>query len=133
MPLSQRRPATSRTVHHVRSRHRTLPAHWPLGTAGPCTGHELTALRYPAGESRRARRDGRRPVPALVVRRFAAYTFPRTLNQRLDTPYESSARARLQAFRTFARKRLYDATGALALTAEELDHPPTRHRHRDLW
>ena len=68
------------------------------------------------------------------MRRVAAYTFPRALNQRMDTPYESRARAELQAFRTAARKWLYDATdAALVLAAGELDHPPTRHRHRDLW
>jgi hypothetical protein len=51
----------------------------------------------------------------------------------MDTPYESRARAELRAFRTSARKWLHDATDALVLTAGELDHPPTRHRHRDLW
>ncbi|WP_367323939.1 hypothetical protein [Streptomyces sp. HUAS ZL42] len=124
----------SRTAHHVPTRHRTHPAYWPLGTAGPCTGHVLTELRYAENDLTQAERDGRRPTPTLVVRSFAAYTYPRALNERLSSPYESTARAALRAFRTSARKHLRAARAdTLLLAAEELDHPPTRHRHRDLW
>ncbi|WP_037668655.1 hypothetical protein [Streptomyces griseus] len=124
----------SRTVHHVRPRHRKHPVNssphpWSLDT-----GHILTALRYSEQASARARRERRRPVPTLVVRSFVAYTFPRSLNSDISGPYESRARAALQAFRTTARTRLRAAApGDLLTAAEELDHPPTRHRHADLW
>ncbi|MGW4906678.1 hypothetical protein [Streptomyces sp. NPDC004270] len=124
----------SRTVHHVPSRHRTGPAYWSRGLPGPCTSHVLAELRYPGGKVSRRRGAGRRPVPTLVVRSFAAYTYPRALNARPAGPYESTARAALRTFRTVARKRLRAASPDVLLrVAEELDHPPTRHRHRDLW
>ncbi|MFJ9349549.1 hypothetical protein [Streptomyces sp. NPDC101237] len=79
------------------------------------------------------RAAGRRPVPVPVVRAFTAYTYPRALNARPQGSYESTARAALRAFRTAARKRLRATPpDALLSVAEELDHPPTRHRHRDL-
>ncbi|WP_327716469.1 hypothetical protein OG381_14195 [Streptomyces sp. NBC_00490] len=124
----------SRTVHHVPSRHRTLPAPWPLGLPGPWTGHALTELRYPEAELARAEREGRRPVPRLARRSFTSYTYSRAVNERRYSPYERRARAALQVFRTSARRHLRAApAGALPLWAEDLDHPPTRHRHRDLW
>ncbi|KOG32087.1 hypothetical protein [Streptomyces resistomycificus] len=123
----------SRTVHHVPSRHRDNPA-WSRELPGPRTGHALVELRYSRAESADAVRAGRRPLPTQVVRRFAAYTYPRALNEQFSSPYESRARAALQAFRTTARNHLRAAPeGALLAAAEELDHPPTRHRHRDLW
>lgn len=124
----------SRTAHHVPSRHRTLPACWPRGWRGPWTGNDVAELRYPREEFTRARSEGRRPVPRLVVRSFTSYTRTRAVNERRDTPYERRARAALQNFRTAARRHLRAApTGALPLWAEDLDHPPVRHRHRDLW
>ncbi|MEU6377908.1 hypothetical protein [Streptomyces sp. NPDC046909] len=124
----------SRTTHHVPSRHRTLPAYWPLGLPGPWTGNTVTELRYSHEESIRAEREGRRPVPGFVVRDFTSYTRPRAMNERYSSPYERRARAALQAFRTSAHRHLRAApTGALLRWAEDLDHPPTRHRHRDLW
>ncbi|MDN3020977.1 hypothetical protein [Streptomyces sp. S.PB5] len=124
----------SRTAHHVPYRHRTLPAFWPLGRPGPWTGNTVEELRYSHEELNLAGREGRRPVPTLVVRNFTSYTFPRATNERPYSPYERRARAALQVFRTSARRHLRSAlTGALPLWAEELDHPPTRHRHSDLW
>ena len=124
----------SRTVHHVPARHRTHPARWAAGLPGPCTAHTLAELRYSHGESARAEREGRRPVPTFVVRTFAAHTYPRALNAVLWSPYESTARAALHTFRQTARKHLRAAPpGTLLAAAEDLDHPPTRHRHRDLW
>ncbi len=124
----------SRTAHHVPSRHRTLPAHWSLGLPGPWTGNAVTELRRPSAESTQARREGRRPVPQTVVRSFTSYTFSRAMNERPSSPYERRARAALQTFRTSALRHLRAApTAALPLWAEDLDHPPVRHRHRDLW
>lgn len=124
----------SRTVHHVPSSHRTLPAYWPLGLAGPWTGNASAELRYTREEFTRARREGRRPVPSLVVRSFTSYTYSRAMNERRNSPYERRARAALQAFRSPARAHLRAApTGVLPLWAEDLDLPPARHRHRDLW
>ena len=146
----------SRTVHHVPSRHRTLPAFWPIGRPGPWTGNEVAELRYAHAEFSRARREGRRPVPVIVVRSFTSYTYSRAMNERRYSPYERRARAALQVFRSAARTRLRAAPGgALSRWAEtqdldldldldqnvdvdlvadlDLDHPPTRHRHRDLW
>jgi hypothetical protein len=124
----------SRTVHHVRPRHRVNPAHWPAESLNLDTGHRLVALRYSAQELTRARRERRRPVPVQLVHTFCAYTFPRSLNAQVDGPYESRARAALAVFRSTVRNRLRAASpGALLSAAEELDHPPTRHRHRDLW
>lgn len=124
----------SRTVHHVRPRYRRHPANVSYGRARLDTGHILTELRYSEQELARSRREGRRPVPTAVVRSFVAYTFPRSLNDDVSGPYESRARAALQVFRTTARARLRAAApGDLLVTAEELDHPPTRHRHADLW
>ncbi|MFF0000292.1 hypothetical protein [Streptomyces avermitilis] len=124
----------SRTVHHVPTRHRTHPAHWPTGTAGPCTAHTLTDHRYSRQELARAHRAGRRPVPTRADRSFAAYVFPRAVGAHFWSPYESAARADLRTFRTTACKLLRAAPpGTLLTAAEDLDHPPTRHRHRDLW
>ncbi|WP_327314325.1 hypothetical protein [Streptomyces sp. NBC_01235] len=124
----------SRTVHHVRPRHRVHPAHRPAESLGRDTGHRLVELRYSAEELTRARRERRRPVPVPLVRAFCARTFPRSLNARVDGPYESRARAALSVFRSTARNHLRAAPpGALLAAAEELDHPPTRHRHRNLW
>jgi len=124
----------SRTVHHVPSRHRTIPAYESTGPLAPYTAHALTELRYTKAELYRARREARRPVPTRAVRTFAAYAYPRTLGVHFWSPYESTARADLRTFRTAARKLLRAAPqGALLATAENLDHPPTRHRHRDLW
>ncbi|MGV9453361.1 hypothetical protein [Streptomyces sp. NPDC003635] len=124
----------SRTVHHTPNRHRTAPAHWPLGTAGPCTAHALAELRFSHAELSRARREGRRPGPERVVRAFAAYTYPRGLGERWTSPYERRARAALQAFRVKALHHLRASSpGSLHTAAETLDHPPTRHRHRDPW
>ena len=121
----------SRTAHHVPNRHRTGPARWPYGLPGPCTSHVLVELRYSRQELARAGRTGRRPAQAPERRSFAAYTYPRALNARPRGPYETTARAALQAFRTSARKRLRAARpGTLVEAAVDLDHPPTRHRHR---
>ncbi len=124
----------SRTVHHISARHRSGPPYWPYGTAGPCTAHSLGELRYTREELSRAAREGRRPRPKPVARSFAVYTYPRGLGRRWTSPYESMARARLRSFRTTAVKHLRAApAGTLERAAETLDHPPTRHRHRDLW
>lgn len=124
----------SRTTHHVPSKHRTLPAFCPRGRSGPWTGNTVAELRYTREEFTRARREGRRPVPSLAVRTFGSYTFWRAVNERRKTPYERRARAALQNFRTSARGHLRAApAGELLSWAEELDHPPTRHRHRDVW
>ncbi|MFD9432525.1 hypothetical protein [Streptomyces sp. NPDC060002] len=126
----------SRTVHHVRLRHRVHPDQRPsqrLGL-GRDTGHRLTELRYSARELARARHERRRPLPDPLVRAFRSYTFPRSLNERIAGPYESRARAALSVFRSTARNHLRAAPpGALLAAAEELDHPPTRHRHQDVW
>jgi hypothetical protein len=98
------------------------------------TRHTLTELRYFQRDMTRAERGGHRPVPTPVVRSFTAYRYPRATNARLSSPYESTARADLRLFRTAALKHLRAApSGTLLAAAEELDHPPTRHRHRDLW
>ncbi|MET8165343.1 hypothetical protein ACFU6S_17125 [Streptomyces sp. NPDC057456] len=124
----------SRTVHHVRLRHRVRPDDRPSQRRGWSTGHRLDELRYSARESARARREGRRPVPVPLVCAFRSYTFPRSLNSPIGGPYESRARAALSVFRSTARNRLRAAPpGALLRAAEELDHPPTRHRHQDVW
>ncbi|WP_406479037.1 hypothetical protein [Streptomyces sp. NBC_01615] len=124
----------SRTVHHVPTRHRSAPAYWSSGLPGCVTAHALSELRYSYNELTGALREGRRPAPTPVVRSFAAYVYPRALNEQFRTPYEAAARADLSTFRTTARKLLRAApSGALLETAEDLDHPPTRHRHRDLW
>ncbi|OPG01289.1 hypothetical protein B1R27_37665 [Streptomyces sp. GKU 895] len=124
----------SRTAHHVPSRHRTLPAYWSLGLQGPWTGNDVPELRYTNEELARARREGRRPMPRRVVRGFTSYTYPRAMNGRVFSPYERRARAALQAFRSAARLELRAApVEELVQWAEELDHPPTRHRHQDLW
>jgi hypothetical protein len=124
----------SRTVHHVPARRRTRPPYWSGGLPGPRTAHTLTELRYSHAESARAAREGRRPVPAFVVRSFAAHTYPRALNTAFWNPYESAARAALRTFRHTARNLLRAApAGTLLAAAAELDHPPTRHRHRNLW
>ncbi|MDQ0580337.1 hypothetical protein [Streptomyces rishiriensis] len=124
----------SRTVHHVRPRHRVRPDDRPSQRRGWSTGHRLVELRHSAGESARARRERRRPVPVPLVCAFRSYTFPRSLNSRIDGPYESRARAALSVFRSTARNRLRAAgPGALLLVAEDLDHPPTRHRHGNVW
>ncbi|PWI19057.1 hypothetical protein DI272_36570 [Streptomyces sp. Act143] len=129
----------SRTAHHVPSRHRILPAFWALGLPGPWTGHAMPELRYSHAELARARRGGRRPVPRRVVRSFTSYTYSRALNERTSSPYERRARAALQAFRAAAHRELRAAAAdpaataeALPRRAEDLDHPPVRHRHRDL-
>ena len=119
----------SRTVHHVPARHRTHPPYWAAGLSGPCTAHTLPELRYSHAESARAEREGRRPVPT-----FVAHIYPRALNADLWSPYESTARAALHTFRQTAHKHFRAAPpGTLLTAAEDLDHPPTRHRHRDLW
>ncbi|MFF4354147.1 hypothetical protein [Streptomyces sp. NPDC001530] len=124
----------SRTVHHVPIRHRATPAYWSSDLPGPVTAHALTELRYSGEELTSALREGRRPTPAPLVRAFAAYTYPRALNEHVRTPYEATARADLRTFRTTARKLLRAAPpSALLDAAEDLDHPPTRHRHRNLW
>ncbi|MCX4761197.1 hypothetical protein OG562_09470 [Streptomyces sp. NBC_01275] len=123
----------SRTVHHIRPRHRAH--HCPDGCRPILfTGHHLTELRYSEQESSRARRERRRPSPVPLVRAFSAYTFPRTLNETVDGPYESRARAALSVFRATALLHLRAAPpGDLLTAAEELDHPPTRHRHKNIW
>ncbi|MFH0176683.1 hypothetical protein ACIA6D_05070 [Streptomyces cacaoi] len=124
----------SRTVHHVRLRHRVRPDDRPSQRWGWSTGHRLGELRYSARELARARRERRRPVPVPLVCAFRSYTFPRSLNARIDGPYESRARAALSVFRSTARNRLRAAPpGALLSAAEDLDHPPTRHRHQNVW
>ncbi|MDQ0962608.1 hypothetical protein QFZ66_006486 [Streptomyces sp. B4I13] len=124
----------SRTVHHVPPRHRVEPLGLPVGGGHLVTGHRLAELRYRAADLTRARREGRRPTPVLLVRAFRAHTFPRSLNEKVDGPYERRARAALAVFRSTARNRLRAAPpGALLAEAEELDHPPTRHRHQNLW
>ncbi|MFI9765457.1 hypothetical protein ACIHJG_01150 [Streptomyces sp. NPDC052415] len=124
----------SRTVHHVPGRHRTGPPYWPQGLAGPCTRHSLGELRYERQELSKAVREGRRARPRPLVRSFAAYTYPRGPGERGVSPYESRARAALRSFRVTAVKQLRAApAGTLERVAETLDHPPTRHRHRDLW
>ncbi|MFJ3668536.1 hypothetical protein ACIPSE_19040 [Streptomyces sp. NPDC090106] len=125
----------ARTAHHVPSRHRTLPAFWSLGLPGPWTGNAVPDLRRTHAESRRVRREGRRPVPRRVVRRFTSYTYARAVGDRSTSPYERRARAALQRFRASARLTLRAAASeeALLTCAEDLDLPPTRHRHRDLW
>ncbi|GAB2956011.1 hypothetical protein [Streptomyces heilongjiangensis] len=123
----------SRTVHHVRSRHRKVPAYWAAGLPAPWTAHTLTGLRYSGGELSRARREGRRPRPTRVVRAFTSYRYARAVNEHFWDPYESQARAALRAFRTAARTHLRAAPpGGLLTAADLLDHPPTRHRHRNL-
>ncbi|MFD4573771.1 hypothetical protein ACFWNK_35925 [Streptomyces sp. NPDC058417] len=125
----------SRTVHHVRPRHRNHhPAPWSTRWAGLRSGHRLTALRRTVRETARARREGRRPLPVPVDRAFVAHTYPRSLNAGVDGPYEVRARAALAVFRAGARNRLRAAPpGGLLALAEELDFPPTRHRHRNIW
>ena len=124
----------SRTVHHVPNSRRTLPARWPLGLHGPWTGHTVTELRYSGAELARSAREGRRPTPRFARRSFTSYTYSRAVNERRYSPYERQARAALQGFRTAARRHLRAApSGELLSWAEGLDHPPTRHRHRDLW
>lgn len=126
----------SRTVHHVPSRHRTVPAFWSAGLPAPWTAHALTELRYSGAESIRARREGRRAVPTRVVRTFTAYTHARAVNGCFWNTYESGARAALRTFRTAASQQLRAAPPGTLLAAAEcldLDHPPTRHRHRNLW
>jgi hypothetical protein len=124
----------SRTVHHVRSRHRSVPAYWAAGLPAPRTAHTLTELRYSGAELSRARREGRRPRPTRVVRTFTSYRYARAVNQCFWNPYESQARAALRTFRSTARTHLRAAPpGDLVTAAETLDHPPTRHRHRNLW
>ncbi|PBC64351.1 hypothetical protein BKI49_08365 [Streptomyces sp. Tue6028] len=124
----------SRTVHHVPAGRRATPPYWTAGLPGPLTAHHLTELRLSGAESARARREGRRAVPYRLVRSFAAYTYPRALDETFHTARESTARAELRAFRTAARKLLHAAPpGELLGTAQDLDHPPTRHRHRNLW
>ncbi|MCF4137812.1 hypothetical protein L1856_15460 [Streptomyces sp. Tue 6430] len=125
----------SRTVHHIRLRHRNHhPAPGSPGWTGLRSGHRLVQLRVTFAESARARREGRRPRPVPVHRTFTAHTCPRSLNAGVDGPYESRARAALAVFRTTARNRLRAAPpGALLDVAEDLDHPPTRHRHRNIW
>ncbi|MCM1974872.1 MULTISPECIES: hypothetical protein [unclassified Streptomyces] len=132
----------SRTAHHTPPRRRAVPPYWPNGTAGPCTAHWLTDLRYSRRELARAAREGRRPRPLWVRRGFAAYVYPRTLGVRGDSPYERRARAALRAFSRAAVKDLRAAgpgrlraagPGRLWEAAAAFDLPPTRHRHRDLW
>ncbi|MFD5270937.1 hypothetical protein [Streptomyces sp. NPDC058335] len=125
----------SRTVHHIRPRHRNHhPAPWSTRWAGLRSGHRLVQLRVTTQESARAPREGRRPRPVPVRCAFTAHTYPRSLNAGVDGPYESRARAALAVFRTTARNRLRAAPpGALLDVAEDLVHPPTRHRHRNIW
>ncbi|MEV5487273.1 hypothetical protein AB0L47_04470 [Streptomyces bobili] len=125
----------SRTVHHIRPRHRNHhPAPWSTHWAGLRSGHRLVQLRFTSVESARAQREGRRPRPVPVRSAFTAYTYPRSLNAGVDGPYESRARAALAVFRTTARNRLRAAPpGALLDIAADLDHPPTRHRHGNIW
>jgi hypothetical protein len=128
----------SRTVHHVPDRHRTHRTGWSAGPSGPWTAHTLEDLRYSDAELSRSRATGRRPIPAYLVRTFAAHRYPRATGVRMWDPYEATARARLRTFRRSAHKYLYAAThaattDALLTVAEDLDHPPTRHRHRNLW
>lgn len=124
----------SRTVHHVRPRHRVRTDDRSSQRRGWSTGHRLGELRYSEREMARARRERRRPVPVPLVRAFRSSTFPRSLNARIDGPYESRARAALSVFRSAARNRLRAApAGGLLSAAEELDHPPTRHRHQNVW
>lgn len=129
----------SHTVHHVPSRHRkpgSRSTPWYSICGGPFTANSLTELRYSAAEMSAARAAGRRAEPALLVRSFAAYSYPRALGVRVSGRRrpEAGARAALRAFRTSARGRLNAAgPGELLDVAEDLDHPPTRHRHIALW
>ncbi|MER5580083.1 hypothetical protein AB0G76_12260 [Streptomyces asoensis] len=117
----------------MRPRHRVDPGGLSAQGRGWSTGHRLGELRYEAAETARARREGRRPVPVPLVRAFCCRTFPRSLNAGIEGPYESRARAALSVFRSTARNRLRAAApGALLAAAEELDLPPTRHRHRNV-
>jgi hypothetical protein len=62
--------------------------------------------------------------------------YARATNACFGNPYESAARAALRTFRRTARKRLRAVPPGTLLAAVEhldLDHPPTRHRHRNLW
>jgi hypothetical protein len=122
----------SRTVHHVPLKHRAT-SWWPT-YPGPWTAHALTELRYSYAELHESRHVGRRPIPRRIVRGFASYEYPRArgvpVSSRADG--EATARAALRGFCTSALKGLRAANDLLE-TAEDLDHPRTRHRHGDVW
>ncbi|GAA1509122.1 hypothetical protein GCM10009730_11630 [Streptomyces albidochromogenes] len=122
----------SRTAHHVPLKHRDT-SWWSTGPApsAPWTAHALTDFRCSHAELGAAHRAGRRPVPRRVTRAFASHTFPRASGTPLTgrPAYESRARAALHRFTTRARHQLRTAPH----TAEDLDHPPTRHRHACVW
>ncbi|MGX1883957.1 hypothetical protein [Streptomyces sp. NPDC055287] len=62
---------------------------------------------------------------------LASCTFPRASGTPINgrPEHESRARAALHQFTTRARKQLR----ASPSTAEDLDHPPPRHRHACVW
>ncbi len=70
------------------------------------------------------------------MRSFAAYRHPRGLGAWVTSGREpeAAARAALRTFRTAAVKDLRAAGADGLLTqAQDLDYPPTRHRHSTLW
>ncbi|MBT2397741.1 hypothetical protein [Streptomyces sp. ISL-100] len=122
----------SRTAHHTPLKHRDT-SWWSTGSA-PCTSwtaHAVTDLRYSNAELRAAHRAGRRPTPDRLTHTLTAYTFPRASGTPITgrSEHETQARAALHRFTTRARKQLR----ASSTTAEDLDHPPTRHRHACIW
>ncbi|MBT2504497.1 hypothetical protein J7I98_01030 [Streptomyces sp. ISL-98] len=120
----------SRTTHHTPLKHRKT-SWWSRGSGGPWTAHTLTDLRYSYADLSKALRTGRRPTPSRRMRTFASYEYPRAAGTpiRGQREHESRARAALRLFATRARKELRTSP----TTAEDLDHPPTRHRHTCIW
>ncbi|WP_406403331.1 hypothetical protein OH805_28535 [Streptomyces sp. NBC_00879] len=120
------------TVHHVPLKHRATS--WWSTCPGQWTAHAITELRYSHAELDASRRLGRRPMPRRVVRGFASYEYPRAIGVPVSGRAcpEAAARAALRDFCTSAVKHLRAANDLLE-TAEDLDHPPTRHRHGCIW
>ncbi|NUK06386.1 hypothetical protein [Streptomyces lunaelactis] len=122
----------SRTVHHIPLQHRATS--WWSNYLGPWTAHAVIELRYSHAESGESHRAGRRPMPRRIVRGFASYEYPRAVGVPVSgrAYREATARAALREFCTSAVKDLCAADDLLE-TAEDLDHPPTRHRHGCIW
>ncbi|WP_262387175.1 hypothetical protein [Streptomyces sp. TRM49041] len=128
----------ARTAHHLTH----VRAHRDLWTDAPprAPWHSvvLHGLRYSAATLADAARAGRRPRPQRVrpqvtVRRFARYRWDRSVS-RWAAEGERRARQDLRGRLRALELLVDDGTGHLDLSpTEDVDVPPTRHRHTARW
>jgi hypothetical protein len=142
----------SRTVHHVRYKHRdsTKTKHATQAEIVESGGnwvryhqlfttmewHSLYGLRYSAAALAKAERGGHRPRPESRRHRLEAYTYPRTYNVRvvggISNRQERALRAADRAWDRKARQVLRGSQDATE-DAWDVEFPDPRHRHYGVW